>query len=250
MTDKETLADGTEGAGASEDSSEEMVSMAFAKEMAAEAANQAVDTLKPFMAEAIEEQGKRTRQSQRDAVKDHVGNALEEATKGLGISTGAPAQPDSTSEPEPTAKSDKADEATQASDVIAGEMTKILEDAGLKGDEPEVKEWLAENKDKPWFQSGQSFFEVAESIKARANEAPIGGGDGSPVAPDNLAEKYVADLREINGRKNKGEISRTQAKEEHEAVKSAAREAGVPVDQIGFGSQGSLARQNEYKSFG
>lgn len=251
MSDQEMPKDGAEGAGTPEQSSEGNVSMEQLNTAVENAVAKTIEGFKPILEAASKEQTERLKQSQRDAIKDRVGSTVAASLKEYGISTGAPAIPDSTSEPEPTdISAPKADEATQASDVIAGEMTKILEDAGLTGSEPEVKEWLAENKDKPWFQSGQSFFDVAESIKARSDAAPIGGGEGGPSAKDDLVAKYVADRREIYNRMSKGEISHVQARDEGNAVKSAAKEAGVPVDSIGFGSPGSIARQNDYKDLG
>ena len=248
MSDQEMPKDGAEGAGTPKASSEGTVSMEQLNTAVENAVAKTIESVKPILEAASSEQTERLKQSQRDAIKDRVGSTVADALKEYGISTEAPAIPDSTSEPEPTdISAPKADEASQASDVIAGEMTKILEDAGLNGDEPEIKEWLAENKDKPWFQSGQSLFEVAQTLKGRADAAPIGGGEGGPSAPDDLVAKYVADRREIYTRMTKGEISHVQARDEGNAVKSAAKEAGVPVDQIGFGSPGSVARQNEYK---
>ena len=238
MSDKEMLSDGKSEDGSSDDRSEGMVSMEQLNEAVESAVAKTVESFKPMLAEATTRQTEILKQSQRDAIKDRVEGSVERALKAQGLSTTAPASDDSTSEPKPTTKSDEADEATQASDAIAGEMTKILEEAGLKGDEPELKEWMKENEGKPWYESGKSFFDTAQSLKGKADSAPIGGGEGGPAVPDDLTKKYVADRREIYARMSKGEISHTVAKTEADAVKAEAAKAGVLVDQIGFGGQG------------
>ena len=238
MSDKEMLSDDKSEDGSSDDRSGGMVSMEQLNEAVENAVAKTVESFKPVLDEASKKQTEILKQSQRDAIKDRVDGSVERALAAQGISTEAPSSGSSTSEPEPTAKSDKADEATQASDAIAGEMTKILEDAGLKGDEPEMKEWMDKNKGKPWYESGTSFFETAQSIKGRADSAPIGGGEGGATVPDDLTAAYVADRQAIYARMSKGEITHYQAKAEADAVKAKAAEEGVPVEQIGFGGKG------------
>ena len=238
MSDKEMLSDQDKSSGDDKSGSEGMVSMEQLNEAVENAVSKTVESFKPLLDEASKKQTEILKQSQRDAIKDRVDGSVERALAAQGISTEAPSSSSSTSEPEPTTKSDKADEATQASDAIAGEMTKILEEAGLKGDEPELKEWMEKNEGKPWYESGASFFETAQSLKGRAESAPIGGGEGGPTVPDDLTAAYVADRQEIYARMSKGEITHYQAKAEADEVKAKAAEAGVPVDQIGFGGKG------------
>ena len=237
MSDKEKPLDDKSEDGSS-DRLEGMVSMDQLNEAVESAVSKTVDSFKPLLAEATTRQTEILKQSQRDAIKDRVDGSVARALEAQGISTEAPSSASSTSEPEPTAKSDNADEATQASDAIAGEMTKILEEAGLKGDEPELKEWMEKNEGKPWYESGKSFFDTAQSIKGRTDSAPIGGGEGGATVPDDLTAAYVADRQAIYARMSKGEITHYQAKSEADAVKAKAAEAGVPVDQIGFGGKG------------
>ena len=238
MSDKEKPLDAKSEDGSSDERLEGMVSMEQLNEAVESAVSQTVEKFAPMLDEASKRQTEILKQSQRDAIKDRVEGSVERALKAKGLSTEAPVSDDSTSEPKPTTKSDNADEASQASDVIADEMTKILEDAGLKGDEPEMKEWMKENEGKPWYESGRSFFDTAQSLKGKADSAPIGGGEGGATVPDDLTAAYTAARLEIYSRMTKGEITHYQAKAEADIVKAKAKEGGVPVDQIGFGGEG------------
>jgi len=242
MADKETLGDGP-GSGGDQDSggSEDMVSMAMLNNAVETAVAKTVESFKPLITEAMEEQGKRTRQSQRDAIEDRVGSTVANALKELGISTAPASGNDDGSQREDPSKSDT-DKATQAANVVATEMQAILEARGLDGSEPELAEWAKDNDGKPWFKSGASFEELADTLKARKSDAPVGGGEGGGGgAGQDLAKEYVKEMRALMDRKNKGEISHVDARAERAAIRKKYADLDVPIDQIGFGSPGFVS---------
>lgn len=244
MSDKEILSDDQPSGDG--DGSGEMVSMAQLKDAVAAAVDQTVEKFGPIIKDAAAEQGKRTRQSQRDTIKDTVGSTVETALQDLGLSTASPSSEDDGSPEEPARQSEDQDEELPSpTDGLAAEMHAILKERGLTGKEPEIAEWISENKGEAWYKTGASFEEMADRIQSRASDAPIGSGKGKGVSED-LVREYTDAMNDIVSRKAKGEIRHTDARSEREAVRTKYRELGVEIDQIGFGGQGTLHKQNEY----
>lgn len=97
---------------------------------------------------------------------------------------------------------------SQASGVslMQAEIGAILVETGLEGDEPELREYVRENKGKRWFEAGPGFYELALKIQARnkGSAAGIVAGQGSRVPASDLEARYLADIAAMRKRREFG----------------------------------------------
>jgi len=101
------------------------------------------------------------------------------------------ASPEAELEPDSPPK-EKAPELASSPPAFEAEIQTILETHGVKGSEPELKEYAEKNKGKPWYQVGQGFDDLAKSIAARS------AGTSAGVVPSQgqaATSDLVADFR-------------------------------------------------------
>lgn len=86
------------------------------------------------------------------------------------------------------------------------EIASILKETGLKGDEPELKEFITQNKGKRWFEVGSQYYDLALKIAAR-NRGSAGGivpGGGLHQPDGNLKAAYLAEVAAMRKRGDYG----------------------------------------------
>ncbi len=78
------------------------------------------------------------------------------------------------------------------------EIAAKLEETGLSGTEPELTEYAEENKGKPWYQVGQGWMDLADSITARqaGNSAGVVPPQGQVSNPD-LEQAFRKELNDL-----------------------------------------------------
>ena len=182
-----------------EDTSEKQFSSAELDAAVTSAVSKTVEQFKPLISEAVEEQGKRTRQSQRNAIEARVGSAVEDAVKALGLPQPKPSGETETSSDESGRQTTKESEPedkteTKGGTLVEQEMGAILEEFELKGDEPGFAEWIEGNKGKPWYSIGQSFHELAKEVAGREKGTTLGNTGDNKTASDDLVKKYVDEM--------------------------------------------------------
>ncbi len=100
-------------------------------------------------------------------------------------------KPSPEAEPEPDSPpKEKAPEVATSPPAFEAEIQTILETHGVKGDEPELKEYAEKNKGKPWYQIGQGFDDLAKSIAARnaGTSAGVVPSQGQAATSDLVAD--------------------------------------------------------------
>jgi hypothetical protein len=114
--------------------------------------------------------------------------------------------------------------AKAAPDPVASEVGRILKDHGLSGREPELKEWLSQNTDKPLLVKLQGLNDLAEQLGARqaGDVGSIVAGTSGQRATPNLVKEFVDTMLKNRG---KGLHVANRIKEQY-------RRLGVNVDAI------------------
>jgi hypothetical protein len=88
--------------------------------------------------------------------------------------------------------------ASQASgaSLMQREIQAILDETGLVGDEPELREYVRENKGKRWFEAGPGFYDLALKIAARTKGSAAGivTGAGARLPSSTLEASYLAEV--------------------------------------------------------
>ena len=100
---------------------------------------------------------------------------------------------------------------------MQAEITDILKETGLEGDEPELREYVREHKGKRWFEAGPGFYELALKIQARnkGSAAGIVAGQGSRVPSSDLESSFLADVVAMRKRRDFGLGKLSALKEEY-----------------------------------
>ena len=250
MSQHEKSSDQKTPAEKQEQGSEKQFSSAELDAAVQSAVSKTVEQFEPLIKHAVEEQGERTRQGQRDAIEARVGDAVKVAVKELGLPQPKASGETDTSSDEGSRQTTKQDEPkSKGSDLVEQEMGAILEEFELKGDEPGFAEWVEENKGKPWYSIGQSFHTLAKDVAGREKGTSVGNtGETKPAASDGLVRKYVDEMNAARQEMLEGKVRASTLRQTHREIKDRYRKQGVDVDQIGFGATGSIARTDgEYK---
>jgi hypothetical protein len=209
MTDEETPVEG--------DSQEPVAQASAAPEEPAPAPEYVSKAdLEAFGTALVDEIVPRLKQSQKDVIQDRVSSEVKEAMSSFDeavemlspeLKEGADIaalrreaflnnlMAQSTSpEPEPEPEAPPQAAAPEPASLPPGreaEIAQILEQhEGLSGTEPELMEYAKANKDKPWWQVGGGFNDLAASIAARNTGTPAGvvAPQGQASNPDLKAE--------------------------------------------------------------
>ena len=233
-----------------EEGSEKQFSSAELDAAVQSAVSKTVEQFEPLIKSAVEEQGERTRQGQRDAIEARVGSAVKDAVKGLNLPQTQTSGETNDSSDEGSRQTTKESEPqSKGTDLVEQEMGAILEEFELKGDEPGFAEWVKENKGKPWYSIGQSFRDLSKDIAGREKGTSVGNtGETKPAASDGLVRKYVDEMNAARQEMLEGKVRASTLRQTHRLIKDKYRKQGVNVDQIGFGAMGSIVRtEGEYK---
>lgn len=226
--------------------------------------------LKAFGESLIEEMLPRLKQSQKDVIKTNVDSVVDEKLSSFdevvellkphlpedldvqsikrnafldNLMSGKPspeAEPESETPP-------KVETPEQASSPPAfeAEIQTILETHGIKGDEPELKEYAEKNKGKPWYQIGQGFDDLAKSIAARSagTSAGVVPSQGQ-VATSDLVADFRAELAEGMKQGKKGMRYLRQLQQKYV-------EKGAKIDDLDISPKDSIkTRDYLYRSEG
>lgn len=186
----------------------------------------------------IDNSTERTKQSQRDAIKARVPQlvrdtikeefeaiekyAPKEKQKELQIEAMMNHLTSEDSEPEEKPASSRPDEST-----VEREVRGVLEQHGLSGSEPELKQYMAGAQEQSMFEMLTGLDKVAVEVAEKRKATPAGilpSGSSPPPTPD-LDLKFKEEMWAARG----------QGNAVGKAIKEKYRELGVEVDLIGFG---------------
>lgn len=106
--------------------------------------------------------------------------------------------------------------------LIETEIAAILEETGLTGQEPELREYVAANKGKRWYDAGPGFADLARKIAARKRGSPGGVMPGKGLKPSSssLETAYLNEIAQARKDRRLGlDILR--------GIRSKYREAGL-----------------------
>ncbi len=181
--------------------------------------DEVVELLKPHLPEDLDVQG-----IKRNAYLDNL----------MSEKPSPEAEPESDSPPK-----EKTPEPASSPPAFEAEIQTILETHGVKGDEPELKEYAEKNKGKPWYQIGQGFEDLTKTIATRS------AGTSAGVVPSQgqaATSDLVADFRQElaegmkQGRKGMQYLRQLQQK---------YVEKGANIDDLDISPKGSV-RTRDY----
>ena len=128
------------------------------------------------------------------------------------------------------------------------EIAQLLEQHGLKGDEPELAEYAETNKGKPWYQVGQGFADLAQSIAARSAGDPAGvvAPQGQVSNPD-LVKEFRTELDGLLYRRSeKGEAIGATRRNPNQlrTLQQKYRELGLNEEDLDVSPKGGIKQGN------
>ena len=224
-----------------------------------------LDALKTELVKAIEDQGNRTRQSQRDTIQDRVqaavggalphfdviadalkplfkdGSNIEAVKQDLFIKSlmaQSSSQPVAAAAPPNQGPAPQLPPAGTGPTGLEAEIKAILEANKLTGAEPELVQLLTANRGQPWYQVGPQFAALATQIAGRSGTV-LGTAAGSPSASPDLAREYVTKVQELGLQVTRGTLRSTEAQPAARRLRAEYRAKGVDVDSIIIGTPGN-----------
>jgi len=142
----------------------------------------------------------------------------------------------------PSSPEEQPSEPASSPPAFEAEIQTILEAHGVKGDEPELKEYAEKNKGKPWYQVGQGFDDLAKSIAARSagTSAGVVPSQGQAATSDLVAD-FRKELAEGMKQGQKGMRYLRQLQQKYV-------EKGAKIDDLDISPKGSI-QTRDYKFF-
>jgi len=135
-------------------------------------------------------------------------------------------------EESPAEGSPQAPEAStgSAKDFVKREIDQILQEHGLSGDEPELGEYLRDNRGKRWSQVGTGFEELATTIAAR-NEGDGASFQANPSGSPPNPNLEAAFRKEVTELRAKGR-SYTERMHDYREIEARYQKQGIDTAKV------------------